>query len=57
MVDPELRSSPFSIPRELFERHRLVGRARSAALFITIYLGLIIGFGAVMAGLLHAAGG
>ncbi|UAJ08693.1 hypothetical protein [Polymorphobacter megasporae] len=56
MIDPE-RSSPFLMPRDAVFRSDLADRAGSAATFITIYLGVIVGFGTVMAALIRAAGG
>ena len=33
------------------------GRARSAAAFLTLYLGVVVGFGALMGQLVNIAGG
>ena len=57
MIDLELPSSPFSMPRDAFASSEPAGRIGSAAMFVTIYLGVIVGFGAVMAALVRAVGG
>ena len=57
MIDLELPSSPFSMPLDAFASSEPAGRIGSAAMFVTIYLGVIVGFGAVMAALVRAVGG
>ncbi len=56
MIDPEMRSSLFATPRDLFRLAPVSGTG-SAAVCIAIYLGVVVGFGAVMAALVRAAGG
>lgn len=57
MIDPDLRSAPFSFPQDPFKRQDAAAGSTSAAVFLGIYLGVVVGFGALMGQLVRVAGG